>query len=127
MHFKPSRTHEIVTKLTTKPKRRTQGQEAKEQKRFVTWARSRGLEVQHQNNGSGSKARRVHLHAMGCTAGAADLLVFDCRLALEFKSPTGRQSDAQKAWQKRIEALGWTYCVVRSAEQAVDLVKLIIA
>lgn len=126
----PLRTHEVVEPGQVKPKRKrkkTSGQaEAKEQKRWVVWARKRGLEFAHINNGANSKARRIHLHQMGCTAGAADILVFDLLrawpeirgLALEFKSAGGVQGREQGMWQKRIERLGWVYHVVRSAEEA---------
>ena len=37
-------------------------------------------------------------------------------LALEIKSYSGRQTDDQKAWQKRAEAVGIEYHIVRSLE-----------
>jgi hypothetical protein len=104
-------------------------EEMRQQKRFVKIARERGWEIQHQNNGASSAKRRIHLWEMGCTAGAADLLIFDRLprdptvrgLALEFKSDTGDQSKEQRGWECRITDLGWAYHVVRGAKEAVDV------
>lgn len=58
---------------------------------------------------------------MGVTAGAADTALFLPRggyhaLFIEFKTEIGRQSDAQKLFQKNVEAQGYKYIVVRSLE-----------
>lgn len=103
--------------------------EAGEQKAFVAWARVMGLSIAHLNNGASSKSRRIYLHAMGCTAGAADILIFDRienrndirGLALEFKSARGRQSPKQVSWQKQIEQCGWVYHVVKSSTEAINV------
>ena len=139
--FGPLRTHAVVDPADLshgaggRKKRRKRkgrdGPEAREQKKFVAWARKRGLELQHQNNGAGTKAARIRLHAMGCTAGAADILIFDVLpdepgvrgLALEFKSEDGEQTPDQVKWQRRIERLGWRYHVVRSKDQATEVVQ----
>lgn len=44
-------------------------------------------------------------------------------VGIEFKSEKGRQSDAQAAWQKAFEGCGGTYAIVRSVEDAVELIK----
>jgi len=132
--FSPLRQHVVEEASAAKPKRRRRrgpSVEAREQKRFVRWARVAGLEVQHQNNGATTKARRMHLHAMGCTAGAADLIILDRlpkapdarALGLEFKAPGGKQSDDQLAWKDRVVRLGWVYHVVWSAEDAKQVVQ----
>jgi hypothetical protein len=139
--FAPVRKHEVVPAAELrkrkraaprkrKRRRRSSTEEARQQKRFVVWARGHGLEVQHQNNGAATAKKRIELHAMGCTAGAADILVFDLLpndqaargLALEFKTADGEQSPDQIAWQQRVTRLGWRYHVVRSAEEAVEVV-----
>lgn len=110
---------------------RREGAEAKAQKRFVSWARENGLEITHQNNGARTARERIRLHAMGCTAGAADILVLnrlpsdpEARgLALEFKAPNGRQSPQQVSWSKRIRAHGWRYHVVWNLQEAIELVE----
>lgn len=129
--FSPLRKHYLSGKEPKKRPRRKKKQntEAREQKRFVKWARDRGIELNHQNNGANSKQRRIYLHQMGCTAGSADILIFDYLprapdargLALEFKSEGGEQSDAQEDWQKRLDALGWRYHLVRSANEASEV------
>ncbi len=137
--FKPLRDHTVlseqdVAKMARGRKRRQckrkgEGPEARIQKAFVVWARKVGLELSHQNNGSNSKAGRIRLHAMGCTAGAADILIFDPLpraprargLALEFKAPDGEQTSDQESWECRLVQLGWRYHVVRSTEQAIEV------
>lgn len=134
--FGPLRQHTVVNPGASSPRkkrkrRRRDGPEARAQKAFVAWARERGLEIQHQNNGASSRAARIRLHAMGCTAGAADLLVFDPLpidpaargLALEFKSEDGEQTPDQIRWQHRVERLGWRYHLVRTQAQAIEVVQ----
>ena len=133
--FGPLRAHKVVdvSELGRKQKRRRRKKkrdpEAKIQKAWVIWARSRGLEVQHQNNGAKAVARKIHLAEMGCANGAADILVLDrlpdhpfvrC-LAIEFKAPGGVQSAAQKKWQARVERLGWRYHLAWSKAEAIDI------
>ncbi len=52
-------------------------------------------------------------------AGRADMVLYYAGKAhhFEFKTTTGRQSDAQKEWQKGIESQGFTYSIIRSFEQ----------
>lgn len=38
--------------------------------------------------------------------------------AIEAKTPTGRQSEDQKRWQKMVERFGGAYAVVRSMDEA---------
>lgn len=134
--FAPNRSHQTLApgekpKPKAKRRRRSESEEARIQKVFVKWARSKRLEVQHQNNGANTKAERVRLHALGCAAGAADLIIMDRLpndpgargLALEFKTPTGEQSDAQVRWERRVVALGWRYHLVRSVDQAKSVVQ----
>lgn len=40
----------------------------------------------------------------------------------EFKTPRGRQSEAQKNWQAAVETRGGVYAIVRSAEEMNELV-----
>lgn len=56
----------------------------------------------------------------GATAGTADLIgVYrGIPMALEVKTPTGRQSQTQRDWQARWELAGGVYAVVRSYEDA---------
>ena len=72
------------------------------------------------------KRRQVIHKKEGTVAGVPDLLlfmpaVFDdvtyFGLGIEMKTPTGRQSQEQKDYQKMFEAAGYKYVVVRSLEE----------
>ena len=66
--------------------------------------------------------------ASGVVKGVSDTILFIPRgrwhgLCIEFKTEVGRQSDAQRAWQLKVEAQGYRYEVVRSLD---DFKKLIV-
>lgn len=68
------------------------------------------------------------LKAEGVTSGVSDLLLLVPKreyhgLCVEVKTPIGRQSDNQKNWQRIIEAQGYKYCIVRSLDEFVELVR----
>lgn len=68
------------------------------------------------------------LKAEGVTSGVADLLLMVARheyhgLCIEVKTPVGRQSENQRAWQCTIEAQGYRYEVVRSLDDFAELVR----
>lgn len=75
-------------------------------------------------NGVTGKQRMIKGHlaiTIGVTAGVADLILlapsYDEKyhgLCIEMKSKRGRQSEAQKEWQKLVESLGYRYEVVNS-------------
>ena len=47
-----------------------------------------------------------------------DTFGFDCRpIAIEVKSPTGKQSPDQKRWQGKFEAVGGEYWLIRSVDE----------
>lgn len=59
---------------------------------------------------------------MGTQPGFPDLILLVASqdyhaLLIELKTRTGRQQDSQKDYQKRVEAQGYKYVVVRSLEQ----------
>ena len=68
--------------------------------------------------------------AEGLVSGASDLILLHpswdgrwCGLAIEMKTPKGRQSENQKAWQKELEKTGcYRYEVVRSFDQFKELI-----
>lgn len=61
-------------------------------------------------------------NARGLIAGVSDSLLLLPRgewhgCCVEFKTEIGRQNDAQRAWQAKVESVGYKYIVVRSLEQ----------
>lgn len=73
-------------------------------------------------NGIPSKAYIIEgFVKRGLLPGAADLLIITndgVPHFLEVKSPTGYQSEPQRAFQKRCAAIGVDYCLVRSTREA---------
>lgn len=57
--------------------------------------------------------------SMGVVPGVSDILFFwkGQLYCCEFKTSIGRQSDAQKKWQKTIESQGGIYKVIRSVDE----------
>lgn len=70
-------------------------------------------------NDSSSKEETMRKLATGMLPGASDLIIiFPGKLIfVEVKTDTGRQSDVQKEFEKRVNALGFEYWLVRSLEE----------
>lgn len=119
------------------PRRKPRHEESVTQRLFIArWRmdpRTRDLPACAVPNGGKRGAREAALlKAEGVSAGAPDWLCFEhgrspegsqprirFGIALEFKrADGGRQSPEQKAWQARLEAVGWRYELVTSAEAA---------
>lgn len=109
-------------------KRKHSQPEAKIQAACVAWLwntypKTRGCYIHIPNEGNRSSvidgaARK----ALGLIAGAPDTFLFIPSkryfgLAVEFKTETGVQSQAQKDFQKRLEMNGYRYELCRSLEQ----------
>ena len=74
-----------------------------------------------RNNTGSIEARQGYRIAFGCGgAGGADLLgLYRGRfVAVEVKTPTGRQTPEQCIYQKLVESKGGIYVVLRSVEEA---------
>lgn len=74
------------------------------------------------NGGARNAVTGAILKAEGVTKGVADLLLLvptkhHHALCVEMKTPKGRQSQAQKDWQKAVTDQGYCYIVCRSAEE----------
>lgn len=74
------------------------------------------------NGGRRDKITGAIMKAEGVVAGAADLVLFVPSkglhgLCIEMKTATGRQSAAQRQWQRAIEAQGYGYVVCRSFDE----------
>lgn len=66
------------------------------------------------------------MKAEGVVSGVSDLLLLVPSrqyhgLCIEFKTDKGRQSEAQKEWQRAVELQGFCYRVVRSLDEFIDL------
>lgn len=75
--------------------------------------------------GGRGKIRTMQAKALGLTSGVSDTIVLLDKsiLFVEFKTKTGRQSKKQNQFQKRVEALGFEYFIIRSVEEFKDLIK----
>jgi hypothetical protein len=84
----------------------------------------RGLIMSIPNGGRRDKKEAMKLKATGLLAGAADLiLIYDGNvLFMEVKTDIGRQSDSQIDFEHRVQDNGLKYYIVRSLEQAKELV-----
>jgi hypothetical protein len=79
------------------------------------------------NGGRRDKATGARLKDEGVVAGVSDLILLHRTerfgaLCMELKTPTGRQSESQREWQKMAENHGNKYVVVRSVKDMTDAV-----
>lgn len=96
------------------------------QKACVTWFRLQyqqfeKLLVAIPNGGARNRVTAAILKAEGVVAGAPDLVLFmgnkhHHTLMIEMKTPKGRQSESQKAFQALAESAGNKYVVCRSED-----------
>lgn len=80
------------------------------------------------NGGKRDAVTGAKLKAEGVRAGAPDLILLLPRgkyhaLAIEMKTPKGRQSPAQKEWQAYFESMGGKYVVCRSLEEFIEAIE----
>nr|DAL02852.1 MAG TPA: Nuclease [Caudoviricetes sp.] len=81
--------------------------------------------------GNGGARRRVEAAIMkgeGVTAGVADIIMLYPNkryhgLCIEFKTKTGRQSESQKLFQRKVERAGYRYIIIRDIENFIREVK----
>lgn len=74
-------------------------------------------------NNTGVADQRGHVVRYGLGNGSADLIgLFRGRfVAVEIKTPTGRQSEDQRRWQSLVESKQGVYVIVRSEDEAREL------
>lgn len=120
-----------ITETPPRPAQRKRGSpESKIQASCVAWMHNtypeyRGLyfAVQNENARADSNASTGAIRrAVGVTKGVSDTIFLLPRgkyicLCIEFKTEIGRQSDAQKSWQAKVESVGAMYVICRSLEQ----------
>lgn len=125
-----------ITPTPPRPAQRKRGSpESKIQASCVAWMHNtypeyRGLyfAVQNENSRADSNASTGAIRrAVGVTKGVSDTILLIARgkwngLCVEFKTDIGRQSDAQRLWQSKVEAQGYRYEVVRSLEEFKKLI-----
>lgn len=75
-----------------------------------------------------SKTDGAYRKALGLVSGVSDLILLipnklHHALCIEMKTETGRQSDAQRQWQFKVEQQGYRYEVVRSLEEFKKLIE----
>lgn len=95
-----------------------------------TYPEYRGLyfAVPNENSRADSNSATGAIRrAMGVTAGVSDSLMLIPRgkwngLCIEYKREDGYQSQAQKVWQRKVEAQGFRYEVVRSLDEFKKLI-----
>ena len=95
-----------------------------------TYPEYRGLyfAVQNENSRADSNASTGAIRrAVGVVSGVSDTILLIPRgkwnaLCVEFKTEVGRQSDAQRLWQSKVEAQGFRYEVVRSLDEFKKLI-----
>lgn len=124
----------MIQETPPRPQRRAHGNpEGKIQAECVQWLwnnrpETRGLYIHIPNEGNrNSKIDGAKRKALGLTAGAPDTFLFmSCRgyhgLAIEFKTETGVQSEAQKLFQARLEVMGYKYVIIRSLEEFKEII-----
>lgn len=80
------------------------------------------------NGGARNRIEAAIMKGEGVTAGVADMLLLHPNaqyhgLCIEFKTPTGRQSESQKTFERNVERHGYRYEIIRSLDEFVKLVK----
>ena len=105
----------------------------------LQWPEYRGLLFAIPNGGARSKATAGKLKAEGVVPGVADLILLKPHfrqgvyfsgmipldaygLCIEMKTPKGRQSPEQKAWQAKVEEMGYKYAVCHSLDEFMNTI-----
>lgn len=126
----------MITEVGEKPKSRHHSMpEGKIQADCYSWFwstfpqhRKCFFAIPNENNRADSSAISGAIRkAMGVTQGVADTMLAIQRggyggMFVEFKTETGKQSDAQKEWQVIVENQGYLYRVIRSLEEFKELI-----
>lgn len=127
----PSREAEKEGILKEVPQSRKKMDEARIQQEIVLLLQSHGVfchSVPNEGAG-GDRIRASKLVGMGLRAGVADLVVWwpaQCGVRvgyLEVKDERGKQSDRQKAFERKCREAGIPYDLVRSPEEAGELLR----
>lgn len=101
--------------------------EAKIQADIVQYLQTRGVyffSVPNEAAGRDAAIRMARLKAMGLRSGVSDMvLIFPGQVVfVEVKDEKGKQSDAQRRFQDKVNELGFDYYLVRSVEDVEKVV-----
>lgn len=109
-----------------KQRKRPTDEEHRIQVACVSWFRLQYPNLRHclfavPNGGRRDEVTAARLKAEGVLAGVSDLILLRPNnrhgaLLIEMKTPTGRQADTQREWQRLIEQEGYRYVVCRSLD-----------
>jgi len=100
------------------------------QQRIVIDFRNRNLKNDNlifsvPNGGSRNQIEAMKLKKTGTLAGVSDLIIMvqNRLIFLELKTESGIQSEVQKQFQKKVEALGFEYLLIRNLKQYEDFMQ----
>lgn len=122
-------TYEEMIRLAgkTKSRKKPTDDEHKIQVACVRWFRLKYPKLRNvlfaiPNGGRRDAVTGAKLKEEGATSGVSDLILLKSNrfyggLCIEMKKPGGRQSPAQKEWQKDAEANGAKYVVCKSLDE----------
>lgn len=101
--------------------------EAKIQADIVQYLQTRGVyffSVPNEAAGRDAAIRMARLKALGLRSGVSDMvLIFPGQVVfVEVKDDKGKQSDAQRRFQDKVNELGFDYYLVRSVEDVEKVV-----
>jgi hypothetical protein len=99
------------------------------QQQIVDWfnyqhPKLKGLLCANLNNSKDARTGGIN-KSMGVIAGRSDLTLYVNKTAyfIEVKATKGRQSEAQKDWQKIVVESGYLYFIVYSLDEFIVLIK----
>lgn len=120
-----------------RPKRHPREEESRLQRNCIKWFRLQYAQLSPllfavPNGGQRGKITAKILIGEGVVPGVSDLILLVPRgpyasLCIEMKTPAGRQSDRQKAWQKAAEKAGNKYVICRSLDDFMNEVNTYLA
>lgn len=103
------------------------------QQRIVIDFRNRNLKNDNlifsiPNGGSRNTVEALKLKKTGTLAGVSDLIIMvpNRIIFLELKTESGIQSEVQKNFQNKVEALGFQYCLIRNLKDYEELMQTLL-
>ena len=79
-------------------------------------------------NNSKNKVDGARNKAMGLIPGRSDMVFYwkGCAYMIEFKQPGERQSKKQEEWEQLVTSQGFTYAIVTSLDEFMELIRGIV-